>query len=219
MLFLVCDPLLSICCGLTPNQTMGQYPMPPLELATVTTWNFINRDRLSAWSLDPASSTAYYYGRVIITTHYGTLQIHQSEVWQTTPFRVPIHVILGASGNPPVDPQPETHMSSEDSTVPLGGLGATTQGGFEVGGPSAPAETLGETMPRPATAAGVGSLGEDSCYEIPPPLVTPPMVIDLVTSEDDEDPSEEVYEATSRARAPSESSCLVCGEHPCVCPR
>src|SRR4051812_42615666 len=233
VLFLDCDLLLPICCGLTPTQTMAQHPMPPLEMVTWTTWDFTDRDRISAWSLDPAACTSCYHGQVVITTYLDTLQIHQSTVWQIPPFPVLIH-ILGAPWYTPVDPQSGTQTSSVGSTAPFGGLGTTTQGGFEVGGPSVPMETLEEAMHRAAAAAGLGpsggpevphmvspsevSLGEDSCYEIPAPSVTPTMWIDLVTTESGDDTSTEVYEATSRVRAPSESSCLVCGEHPCVCP-
>ncbi|MCI42448.1 hypothetical protein A2U01_0063685, partial [Trifolium medium] len=41
--------------------------------------------------------------------------------------------------------------------------------------------------------------------------------MDLDPSELDDDFGPVVCEVTSRARAPYESSCLVCGEHPCRC--
>lgn len=62
------------------------------------------------------------------------------------------------------------------------------------------------------------SLGWDNCYEIPAPSITLTMWVGLVANESGDDSSIEVYEVTSRERAPYESSCLVCGEHPSVCP-
>ncbi|KAK2422805.1 hypothetical protein QL285_033307 [Trifolium repens] len=76
------------------------------------------------------------------------------------------------------------------------------------------------TLTIPAAA-----LEDSSCVEILPPSpilttssTTPTMDFILLSSDSDMDSVPEEYEATSRARAPSESSCLVCGEHPCCCP-
>ncbi|KAK2368140.1 hypothetical protein QL285_081366 [Trifolium repens] len=59
---------------------------------TVTTWDFVDRLLLTAWSLDPASGTTSYHGRVRIITSRGT-------------FPVPLHVLLGVFWTAPVGPQ------------------------------------------------------------------------------------------------------------------
>ncbi|MCI82285.1 hypothetical protein A2U01_0103559, partial [Trifolium medium] len=40
----------------------------------------------------------------------------------------------------------------------------------------------------------------------------------LISSDLDDDSGTDEDEVTSRARAPSESPCLICVEHPCCCP-
>ncbi|PNX56946.1 hypothetical protein L195_g058451, partial [Trifolium pratense] len=47
---------------------MAHYLLPRLAGETATTWDFVDRLLLTAWSLDPASGTALYHGRVRITT-------------------------------------------------------------------------------------------------------------------------------------------------------
>jgi hypothetical protein len=121
----------------------------------------------------------------------------------------------------------------------MGGSGTPTPSGFEVGDPPAPVAVLEETFQLATAAAGDGSIGgpeapylvspslsseDSSCVEIPPPSptltsssTTPTMCVILISSDLDVNSGPKEYEVTSRARAPSESSCLVCGEHPCCC--
>jgi hypothetical protein len=183
---------------------MDHLLLPMLVRETVTTWDFVDRLLLTAWSLDPASGTASYHGRVRIITSRGTLRIHECMLWQTPPFPVPLQVLLGVFRTAPVGPQP-------------GAQGVTGVEGSVSGEVSSDGSS---TLTIPAAA-----LEDSSCVEIPPPSpilttssTTPTMDLILVSSDSDTDSGPEEYEATSRARAPSESSCLVCGEHPCCCP-
>ncbi|KAK2430102.1 hypothetical protein QL285_028476 [Trifolium repens] len=171
---------------------------------TVTTWDFVDRLLLTAWSLDPASGTTFYHGCVRIITSRGTLQTHECLLWQTPPFPVPLQVLLGVFWTAPVGPQPGAQGVT--------GVGGSVSGEVSSGGSGTP------TIPAAA-------LEDSSCVEIPPPSpilttssTTPTMDVILISSDSDTDSGPEEYEATSRARAPSESSCLVCGEHPCCCP-
>ncbi|KAK2443896.1 hypothetical protein QL285_014962 [Trifolium repens] len=171
---------------------------------TVTTWDFVDRLLLTAWSLDPASGTASYHGRVRIITSRGTLQIHECTLWQTPPFPVPLQVLLGMFWTAPAGPQ----------------SGAQGVAGVE-GSVSGEVSSVGSSTFTLSVAASEDS----SCVEIPPPSpilttssTTPTMDLILISSDSDTDSGPEEYETTSRARAPSESSCLVYGEHPCCCP-
>ncbi|WJX29986.1 hypothetical protein P8452_18573 [Trifolium repens] len=214
---------------------MDHYLLRMLVQETVTTWDFVDRLLLTAWSLDPASGTASYHGRVRITTSRGTLQIHECLIWQTPPFPVPLPVLLGAFWTAPVGPQPGAHGVT--------GVGGSVSGEVSSGGsgtPTTPVAVLEETLEMAAAAAGEGSIGgpevphlvspslsleDSSCVQILPPSptlttssTTPTMCVILISSDSDMDSGPEEYEVTSRARARSESSCLVCGEHPCCCP-
>ncbi|KAK2402967.1 hypothetical protein QL285_052447 [Trifolium repens] len=121
-----------------------------LTRATVTTWDFIDRMQLNAWSLDQASGTTSYHGRVMITTSYGTLRIHQCVIWQTPPFLVPLPVLLVAFWTAPVGSQSGAQGVFGDGgsvvgEVSMGGSGTPTPGGFEVGDPPALVAVLEET--------------------------------------------------------------------------
>ncbi|KAK2409854.1 hypothetical protein QL285_045254 [Trifolium repens] len=167
---------------------------------TVTTWDYVDRLLLTAWSLDPAS----YHGRVRNITSRGTLRIHECMLWQTPPFPVPLQVLLGMFWTAPVGSQP-------------GAQGATEGEG------SASEEVTSDGSSTLTIPAAV--MEDSSCVEIPPPApvlatssTTPTLDFILLSSDSDPDFGPEEDEATSRARVPSESSCLVCGEHPCRCP-
>ncbi|KAK2446510.1 hypothetical protein QL285_017310 [Trifolium repens] len=125
-------------------------------------------------------------------------------LWQTPPFPVPLQVLLGVFWTAPVGSQPGAQGVT--------GVEGSVSGEVSLDGSS--------TLTIPASA-----LEDSSCVEIPPPApilttssTTPTMDFILLPSDSDTDSGPEEYEATSRARAPSESSCLVCGEHPCRCP-
>jgi hypothetical protein len=188
----------------TPTSTMEPpHLMPTLTRATVTTWDFIDRTQLTAWSIDPASGIAHYHGRVRISTSHGTLRIHQCIVWQTPPFPVPLAVLFGAFWTAPVVPQPEAQgvPGEEGSAVgeaSTGGSDTSTLGSWMDG--ALPA-FLGEpegVYQGAAAAAGDGSIGgpkvphlvshslsseEGSCVEIPPPSSTPTMSLILISSD------------------------------------
>ncbi|WJX89116.1 hypothetical protein P8452_71133 [Trifolium repens] len=183
---------------------MDHLLLPMLVRETVTTWDYVDRLLLTAWSLDPASGTTSYHGRVRIIISRGTLRIHECMLWQTPPFPVPLQVLLGMFWTAPVGSQP-------------GAQGATEGEG------SASEEVTSDGSSTLTIPAAV--MEDSSCVEIPPPApvlatssTTPTLDFILLSSDSDPDFGPEEDEATSRARVPSESSCLVCGEHPCRCP-
>ncbi|KAK2416182.1 hypothetical protein QL285_038600 [Trifolium repens] len=170
---------------------MDHHLLPVLVRETVTTWDFLDRLLLSAWSLDPASGTASYHGRVRITTYLGTLQIHQCLIWQTPPFSTPLPVLLSALWTVPVGPKPGTPDTPEGSGSVVGETstdGPVTSSSMGSWGDGALPDFLGEpddVFQEAAAAARDGPIGGPGV----PHLVSPTSTLSLVLLSSDTDDS------------------------------
>ncbi|KAK2452002.1 hypothetical protein QL285_011006 [Trifolium repens] len=167
--------------------------LPVLVRETVTRWDFLDRLLLPAWSLDPASGTASYHGRVRITTYLGTHQVHQCLIWQTPSFSIPLPVLLSAlwtvPGGPlsgaPDTPEGGGSVVGETSTDGLVTSSSSSMGSW---GDGALPDFLGEpegVFQEAAAAAGDGSIGGPGV----PYLVSPTSTLSLVLLSSDTDDS------------------------------
>ena len=168
------------------------YPLlPMLVRETVTRWDFLDRLLLPAWSLDPASGTASYHGRVRITTYLGTHQVHQCLIWQTPPFSIPLPVLLGALWTVPVGPlsgAPDTPGGDGSVVGETSTDGPDTSSSFGSWGDGALPDFLGEPeddFQEAAAAAGDGPIGGPGV----PHLVSPTSTLSLVLLSSDTDDS------------------------------
>ena len=176
-----------------PTQTMDHPLLPVLARETVTRWDFLDRLLLPAWSLDPASGTASYHGRVRITTFLGTRQVHQCLIWQTPPFTIPLPVLLSALWTVPGGPLPGAPDTPEGGGSVVGetstdGLVTSSSSSMGSWGDGALPDFLGEpegVFQEAAAAAGDGSIGGPGV----PHLVSPTSTLSLVLLSSDTDDS------------------------------
>ncbi|KAK2421492.1 hypothetical protein QL285_032117 [Trifolium repens] len=167
--------------------------LPVLARETVTRWDFLDRLLLPAWSLDPASGTASYHGRVRITTFLGTRQVHQCLIWQTPPFSIPLPVLLSALWTVPGGPLPGAPDTPEGGGSVVGetstdGLVTSSSSSMGSWGDGALPDFLGEpddVFQEAAAAAGDGSIGGPGV----PHLVSPTSTLSLVLLSSDTDDS------------------------------
>lgn len=76
-------------------KTMRKHMFSPIIMATKKTLNFLDMSLPNAWSLDPTSIIAFYYGWVVVTTRRGRKVVQDITRWERIPNHIPSSDVLG----------------------------------------------------------------------------------------------------------------------------